>query len=143
MPAGRPSKYNAKIHPQAAKILYELGATDQKLIEAFNISESTLTTWKNKYPEFLASLKEGKDVADEKVIAALYMKATGYPDVRVKAKDGKEEIIHFKAPDTTACIFWLKNRKPEEWRDVQYQKHGVDEEVARLVAGFYPNGKGN
>lgn len=138
MSTGRPSKYNAEIHPQAAKTFYELGATDKKLAEAFGISEVTLNAWKKKYPEFLKSLKEGKEKADERVIAALYMKATGYPDMRVKSKDGKEEIIHYKPPDTTACIFWLKNRKPEDWRDVQHTVHKG--KIHALIEQFSRNG---
>ena len=72
---GRPSKYNSKVHPSMAKILCELGATDQKLIEAFGISETTLTTWKNKHPEFLASLKRGKAEIDKQVENALLRRA--------------------------------------------------------------------
>lgn len=30
----------------------------------------------------------------------------------------KQTIKHYP-PDTTACIYWTKNRMPERWRDVR------------------------
>jgi hypothetical protein len=83
-----------------------LGATDKDMADAFDVSEVTLNAWKQSHPEFLKSLKEGKLLADARVSTALYTRATGYE------KNDK----HYP-PDTTACIFWLKNRQPDKWRD--------------------------
>lgn len=139
---GRPQIYNKSFHPQAARVLYEMGATDEKLCEAFGICGQTLATWKKLHPEFIEALKEGKGYADEKVVASLYMKATGYPIMRIKDKDGGE-VVHYKEPDTTACIFWLKNRKPGEWRDKQDINLGGD--LVSYLQGHASrvNGKGD
>jgi len=69
-------------------------------------------------------LKRGKDKADTNVIESLYRRAIGYshPEDKIFNNNGKALIVpttkHY-APDTTAAIFWLKNRRPEEWRDRQ------------------------
>ncbi len=86
---GRPSKYD-KIDLQQVVIAGELGLTEIELCKFFAISKATLTKYKKQYPDFIASLKKGKDVADEKVVRALYRKATGYshPDVHIINKRG-------------------------------------------------------
>ncbi len=119
---GRPSKYDPKMIEQARK-LCELGATDRDVADFFEISESTLNLWKGLYPEFSESLKVGKDAADERVIQSLYRRATGYVHDAVKiAVNAQGEItkvpfVEHYPPDTTAAIFWLKNRRKEDWRD--------------------------
>jgi hypothetical protein len=121
LPRGRPTKYQEEFPAQAAK-LCKLGATDRELADFFQVTESTLNLWKIKYPEFSESLKLGKDEADKRVEHSLFHRATGYshPDVHVSNFQGAvtlTPIIKHYPPDSTACIFWLKNRKPEEWRD--------------------------
>jgi hypothetical protein len=118
----RPSKYKAEFAEQAGK-LCKLGATDRELADFFGVVESTLNLWKLQYPEFSESLKQGKDEADKRVEHSLYHRALGYSHEAVKilmTKEGevyREDFIEHYPPDTTACIFWLKNRKPAEWRD--------------------------
>ena len=73
------------------------GLTDEQLAEKMEISPSTLYEWKVKYPEISEALKKGKEVVDYQVENALLNKALG--------------------GDTTAQIFWLKNRRPDKWRD--------------------------
>ena len=116
---GRPSKYD-KIDLQQVVIAGELGLTEIELCKFFAISKATLTKYKKQYPDFMASLKKGKDVADEKVVRALYRKATGYshPDVHITNFQGAvtmTPIIKHYPPDTTACIYWLRNR--QQWID--------------------------
>jgi hypothetical protein len=125
---GRPSKFKPEFVAQAKK-LAELGATDREVAEFFEVEERTLHRWKHDHPEFCQSLKVGKEVADERVEQSLYRRALGYSHDAVKiAVNAAGEVtqvpfVEHYPPDTTAAIFWLKNRKPEEWRDVQRQEH--------------------
>ena len=133
---GRPTDYRPEYVGQAEK-LAQLGATDMQMADFFGVSEQTLNAWKNRYPNFLASLKLGKDQADERVVNSLYRKAVGYEFDSVKifcTKDGGVTKVPFREivpPDTTACIFWLKNRRKEEWRDKQ--EVGFDESKPLVV----------
>lgn len=118
---GRQSTYNPEFAAQAEK-LCALGATDIEIAQFFDISDRTLYRWKLKYPELCQSLKVGKEAADERVIRSLYHKATGYTFSSEKVFQFQGEIVRAKTvehvpPDTTACIFWLKNRRPEDWRE--------------------------
>ena len=125
---GRPTLYRAEYAEQARK-LCRLGATDKELADFFGVAESTLNKWKEDHPEFSESLKEGKGLADAEVADKLYKRATGYEHAAVKivanANSGQEHIVHYTErypPDTTAAIFWLKNRRPDLWRDKTEQQ---------------------
>lgn len=99
------------------------GLTDEQIAHNAGISPSTLYDWKGKFPELSEALKHGKDVVDRQVENALLKRALGYSytEVRVEEseKDGQKvtRTKKFIPPDTTAQIFWLKNRKPKDWRD--------------------------
>jgi hypothetical protein len=118
---GRPTKYRPEF-VQLAKNYCELGATDAQLAKYFEVDEKTINTWKLKHPEFLQSLKGAKLLADEKVERSLFERACGYsvPEEKIFCTNGEVTVVattkHYP-PDTTACIFWLKNRKPDDWRD--------------------------
>ena len=124
MPAGRPTKYKPEFCDQAKK-LAEIGAIDAEIARFFEVSESTLNLWKDEYPELSESLKEGKNLADSKVQKSLFQRATaGYEQKAVKifqyeGQTFEHEYIERFPPSDTACIFWLKNRRKEEWRDKQ------------------------
>lgn len=112
------------------------GLTNEQIAHNMNITVKTLYEWCNKYSEFSNALKKSKEVADIEVENALYKKALGYNAVIKKTFKVKEVIysesgkrlkeverlevgydeVHIPA-DTTAQIFWLKNRKPDNWRD--------------------------
>lgn len=121
MPRGRPSKYKPAFVEQAAK-LAALGATDREMADFFAVNEATLNRWKLEHQDFCASLKAAKEQADNRVERSLYNRAVGY-------SFDSEKVFHFQgaitrapvvehvSPDVTACIFWLKNRQPEQWRD--------------------------
>ena len=119
---GRKSAYKEEYN-QLAENYALLGATDKEMADLFSVTERTLNQWKKDYPEFLQSLKKGKNIADANVASRLYNRAIGY-DCKAtkfatsegKITDSKEYIEHYP-PDTTAAIFWLKNRQPEKWRD--------------------------
>lgn len=120
---GRPTKYKPEYAEQAMK-LAKLGAIDEEIADFFKIDRSTLVRWKRKHKDFCATLKRGKVFADTRVVESLYRRACGYshPEVHVAVYRGsviKTELIKHYPPDTTSCIFWLKNRKPDEWRDKQ------------------------
>ena len=123
----RPTNYRNEYAEQARKLCL-LGYTDKQLADFFNVCEQTINTWKIKYPEFLGSIKKGKEFADTKVVESLYKRAIGieYEEVELKT-DGqnksKRVVKKLIPPDTTAQIFWLKNRQPKSWRDKQEIDH--------------------
>jgi len=127
MAGGRPSKYQPEVAEQAYKLCL-LGATDKEMADFFGVAESTFHLWKKEHKEFSEALKRGKIVADANVANRLYQRALGYEhdDIELKVVSignnmGSEvqevPIRKYYPPDTTAAIFWLKNRKPAEWRD--------------------------
>lgn len=118
---GRQTAFKAEYVDLAYKYCL-LGATDKTLAEFFNVAESTINLWKLKQPKFLDALKRGKVVADANVASSLYRRAMGYshPETHVSNYQGQitlTEITKHYAPDVTSCIYWLKNRQPDKWRD--------------------------
>lgn len=146
MAGGRPSKYKPEFAGQAEK-LCKLGATDAEMADFFQVTISTLSLWKVKHSEFSDALKLGKEVADRRVEEALYNRALGYSheETDIRVVDGaimETPMIKHYPPDTTAAIFWLKNRRPDEWRDKRDVEHSgaikleelTDEELERKIA---------
>lgn len=120
---GRPSDYSPALDAQAAK-LAALGATDIEVADFFGVDVRTIYRWKHEHDGFCQALNAGKAKADERVVSSLYQKAVGYEqdEVKIFMPAGAEAPVYapFRAkiaPDTTAAIFWLKNRQPAEWRD--------------------------
>lgn len=119
--AGRPTKYRPEFVIQAEK-LTKMGAIDTEVADFFGIVVSTLFEWKDKYPAFSEALKRGKEIADTAVKQSLYRRALGYSHSEDKIFNNNGEALivpttkHYP-PDSTSCIFWLKNRDPENWRD--------------------------
>lgn len=142
---GRPSSYQPEYAEQAKK-LCELGATDIEIADFFEVSDRTIYRWQLKYPEFCQALKAGKDSADDRVERSLYHKATGYTFESEKVFQFQGEIVRASTrehvpPDTVSMIFWLKNRRPELWRDKTEQtvRHELvnalsDDELARIAS---------
>lgn len=105
------------------------GLTEEQIAQNMSVSRATLAVWKKKYQDILDTLKRGKEVVDIQVENALLRRALGhtYDEVTkeqgINPKTGQIEMIITKVvtkevqPDTTAAIFWLKNRKPDIWRD--------------------------
>ncbi len=122
---GRPSSYKPEFAEQARKIC-ELGATDLDIANFFEVAVSTIYAWKITHPEFSESLKRGKEVADDLVEQRLFARATGYSHDAVKIFMPRGSpapvyapYIEHCPPDTTAAIFWLCNRRKENWRQRQ------------------------
>lgn len=105
------------------------GLTEEQIAKNMGVSLATLNNYKNRHVYILEALKRGKEVVDFEVENALLKRALGYrykETTRELAKDAEtgemalivtKEVTKEVAPDTTAQIFWLKNRKPNEWRD--------------------------
>ena len=121
------------------------GCTDEEIAKNVGVAYSTLRVWRDKYPALSAALKCARDVADRKVENKLFERAQGYT-IKIKKtfkvkkehydEQGRkivceelqvgEDEVHIPA-DVTAQIFWLKNRKPDEWRDKPEKKSENDE----------------
>lgn len=110
------------------------GLTDEQIASNMGIGYSTLQTWKSKYQDIQDTLKRGKEVVDIQVENALLKRALGYSYDEVTRErvfdydqsTGQVVGSHMEITktvkkevqgDTTAQIFWLKNRRPEQWRD--------------------------
>lgn len=98
------------------------GLTDEQIAKKIGVNARTLYEWKDKYQQISQALKKGKEVIDIQVENALLKRALGYQYEEVKtevADDGGTKVtrtIKEVIPDTTAQIFWLKNRRPDKWR---------------------------
>ena len=113
------------------------GLIEKQIAKNMGVAESTLREWKRRFPEIAEALRKGKEVVDREVENALYKSALGFMqkikkpvrirEVEFDPKTGKkikelekwvqvEEEIYI-APQVTAQIFWLKNRKPDQWRE--------------------------
>ena len=126
---GRKTDYDQKRHPVLANALARNGYTEEQMAKFLGISNATFATWKKRHPEFLEALKTSKDEVDFQVENSLLKRALGfeYEETEITGgKDGKpvkvKKTKKVVAPDTTACIFWLKNRQKERWRDVQQRE---------------------
>lgn len=127
MSAGRPTDFRAEYVQQAEKLCV-LGATDEDIANFFEVDVRTIYRWKHAHEEFCQALKAGKEVADARVERSLYNRAVGYTydsEKVVTVAQGNNQgsviervpIKEHVPPDTTAGIFWLKNRRPDDWRD--------------------------
>lgn len=145
---GQPTSYRSEYADQAES-LCRLSATDADIAAFFKVAISTLYLWKLRHPEFSEALKRGKDAVDDMVEQRLAQRALGYSHdaVKVMQYEGQPVIVPYTEhypPDTTAAIFWLKNRRPDLWRDkteVEVRRKISDlsdDELARIAAGGGP-----
>jgi DNA-binding transcriptional MerR regulator len=123
------------------------GNTDEEIAFKMGVHVKTLHSWKRRYPEISHSLKEGKENADARVEESLYKLALGFEYEEIqeiiedfpsgnKRSGTKRKRIKFKKyspPNATAIIFWLKNRKPAEWRDKIRQEIEITEKPEIIV----------
>ena len=111
-----------------------LGATNEDLAGLFDVAVRTIDNWIATIPEFAAAVQQGRDVADADVVQSLHSRATGY-------NYEAEKIFHYRGevmkvphtvhcpPDTTACMFWLRNRRRRDWLEKSELRR--EEEVER------------
>lgn len=144
--------YKKDFHPQMAKWMLRAGKTMEEIAAEFTISLRTLYRWQETYTEFEEVLKGNRFFVDMMVEDSLLKRALGHksverhieyePVVRGEGADPnlpreavqvkRRKVIKHVAPDVVACIFWLKNRRPEDWRDVQkHEFTGKDEMTKR------------
>ncbi len=123
--AGQPPiQYDPNRYPQYARALAMEGLTNEQIAERMGMTKRTLQNWRRDYPEFSAAIKIGKEESDSQVEMSLFKRAMGYtiteektiinPDGSTRIETVEKEV----APDTTAQIFWLKNRQRQKWMDV-------------------------
>ena len=138
---GRPSKYNADFTPLLAETLASKGLTDKQIAEKLGVSEVTLNAWKKEHPDFLKSLKKGKEAPDDLVESSLFKRAIGFDNdkaVKIFMPASATEPVYAPYtervhPDVTACIFWLKNRRPDRWREKPEPIDTTDNEINIIV----------
>ena len=159
---GRPSSFDPDYLRQAEFLCSQGAATDEDMADFFQVTKRTINRWKITHPEFAAAIKRGKDMADDRVEDSLYHKAmereieeeqafkvkkiTYGADGKKVAEEERIEVVTVKKlipADTTAMIFWLKNRRSKAWRDVHKIEHGeagafdqmADDELDQMIAG--------
>lgn len=132
---GRPTKYDPAYHPRHALNYALMGAINDELAAFFDVAVSTIDLWIATHEEFSGAIKEGRAVADATIASRLFKRACGYevPAEKIffnkEALDPEDQIVRAPttthvAPDPTSMIFWLKNRRPDKWRD--RKDHTVD-----------------
>jgi hypothetical protein len=98
-----------------------MGAIDDQLAHFFEVSVRSVRSWRVRYPEFAQACQLGKEVADERVEASLFSRAVGYSfdSEKILTSAGqifREAFVAHIPPDVKACVIWLTNRRPAEWR---------------------------
>lgn len=117
------------------------GLTCEDIAKNIGVARTTLELWKSTYPDISNAIKKGNVCADRVVENALYKRACGYDVVESEMRRQKDpetgeyamvEVarkIRHVPPDTTAQIYWLKNRMPGEWRDKPQDQAAHDNDV--------------
>lgn len=118
------------------------GLTDEQISRKIGISRSTLNEWRKRFPDIANALKKGKEVVDNEAENALLKRALGFRATEtIRERDESGELVITKEvtkdvpPDTTALIYWLKNRRPEKWRQNPQPEHtagGLAEFISRV-----------
>ena len=135
-------KYQLWLEPDGLTLLEGWardGLTDEQIAEKIGCGVRTLYDWKNRFPQISQALKKGKEIVDIQVENALLKRALGYDykEQRIEKsdKDGTKivQTIRHVPADTTAQIFWLKNRRPDKWRDKPIEKISEDMEVKVVI----------
>ena len=139
---GRKGKYGEWLTPDSLTRLTGWardGLTDDQIAAKMGVCRTTLYDWYNRYPDILNAIKKGKEPVDTQVENALLRRALGYDYEETvteiedlgggKTKKHVRKVTRHVAPDTTAQIFWLKNRRPDRWRDKVEQVQTVGNEL--------------
>jgi hypothetical protein len=123
MPGGRPSVYKPE-YAEAARSLCARGAINETLAAQFEVSRSTIDRWIAAIPDFREAVLQGREAADGAVVSALFARATGMERkmTRVFCHNGQPITVDYMVelpPDVRACMFWLRNRQPRQWREAR------------------------
>ena len=117
-----------------------LGATNEDLADCFEVSRSTIDGWIAAIPEFAEGVRQGRAEADVAVVEKLYARAMGYSYETKKVLFCRGEpvtvphTVHYP-PDIRACIFWLRNRRPQYWLEKAAPRREADVEEDFDFAG--------
>ena len=119
---GRPTLYKPE-HADRARELCARGATNPDLAGRFGVARSTIGQWIANHPEFAEAVQQGRDIADATAVESLFTRVTGYNHKAEKVflYRGEPRTVTYTAhvpPETRACMYWLRNRRPEDWREV-------------------------
>lgn len=138
--AGTINTWNTTI-PSRAYRLSLLGLNQEELALAFGVSEKTIQSWMKGKPEFRKAVKLGTQEADGRVVQSLYKKATGYAYVEdvINVSHGVITVTpvqKFAHPETTAAIFWLKNRQRGHWSDVTKVEQTIQMDITSNDAKY-------
>lgn len=135
---GPKSKFNDKVRETFLRLIKE-GKTEDEIADIVGVCRKTLNNWKGEHPELLYAVREARQTADELVEASLYRRALGYshPETKLFAHEGivfsKEEVTKHYPPDTTAAMFWLRNRQPKRWKEKTESDVTVNNNVTTLT----------
>ena len=126
------------------------GLKDKQIANNLGISKDTFYKYKKNYPDFSDTLKKGKEIIDYEVENALLKRALGYEytETTKEIKENGNKIIKKitkqVAPDVTAQIYWLNNRKPKQWRnkqDIDISDNGIS--LAEAIQKAYESKVGD
>jgi hypothetical protein len=117
---GRPTLYRPE-HASRGRRLCARGATNLDLAGRFGMARSTIGQWIATHSEFAEAVQQGRDVADATAVESLFRRVTGYDHQADKVFLYRSEprTVTYTAhvpPETRACMFWLRSRRPEDWR---------------------------
>lgn len=118
---GAKSGFNALIQSRIASLAHE-GKTVEQIADIIGVSKRTIYNWMGAHQDLLHAMRAGRQTADELVEASLFSRAVGYshPETKLFQCDGSilsEKVERHYPPDTTAAMFWLRNRQPARWRE--------------------------
>jgi hypothetical protein len=135
---GRPSNYPPDLCELAHNYCL-LGATNDVLAELFGVSPRTIDNWIAGHPEFAEAVQQGRDVADATAVESLFTRVSGYNHQAEKVflYRGEPRTAIYTAhvpPETRACMYWLRNRRPEDWRAKAETTPEVIDDIALLDA---------
>lgn len=121
-------KYKPEFANRAA-VACQVGLTDYEVAVLFGVAVVTIVRWRHQHQEFAEAMQSGKSLADDRVERSLYHRAIGYTFeaeevFQYQGKIIRTKVIKHVPPDVTATIFWLKNRRREQWRDVHKHEFG-------------------
>ena len=124
---GRKTVYSPRMAVVARKCC-ERGMIDIEVADMLGIGLATLYRWKAEHPAFSRVFKLGKAEADDRVERSLYSRAIGYDYIAEKAAMTRhgEKTMRYRQhipPDTAAAVWYLKNRRPDRWRDAHRHEH--------------------
>jgi hypothetical protein len=116
---GRPTLYRQH-YAELARNYCRLGAVNDELAAFFRVSPRTLDNWLRTHPAFASAVRDGRAIADAAIARRLFQRAMGYDygTSRIFVHRGKAltmpHTVHLP-PDIGACIFWLRNRRRQDW----------------------------